>query len=400
MINLYIARSRHDEVDVMPQRFIWELRLQSIARNWHISGDVRFSNINLVNDSTLEADSNLKYYYYTQDIWQDADAIFLSDRIRSDINKGNCKILLDDSLEGHNHIWQDLLKKFNVEKHQLIFLSGRINIDQVQDINGLYINTWEKQVMCLPLENDIRYKQFSNKQIDMIENKVNRKYYCSMYIRRPKFHRVVLLIYLHQRKLLENMLWSFGATCEGRKLSSNKYISFFDAEYKNSIEEVMSWGNCLPEIAEWEVDLNYNLANINQIDLIHPLNSYYHMVSETCSHEAKNMGGPNTRNCFFSEKTFKPMATMQPFVMHGDYLSIQNLKTMGYKTFDKWIDHSYDSIVDFKSRTYTLGEEIYRLNNISYETWSEMLYEMKEDLIYNKENLKLAWTRSNIDKLP
>ena len=110
--------------------------------------------------------------------------------------------------------------------------------------------------------------------------------------------------------------------------------------------------------------------------------------------------GIDTYNCFFGEKPFKPIAIMQPFIIHGDYLSIQNLKTMGYRTFDKWIDHSYDSIADFKSRTFTLGEEIHRLNNISHVTWSEMLYEMKEDLIYNKENLKLAWTRYNIDNLP
>ena len=370
MINLYF--------DVIPQRF---------ARN----------DINLVDDKTLEADPNLKYYYYTQD----TNDISLSNRIRSDINKGNCKILLDDSLEGHEYDWQNLLKKFNVEKHQLIFLSGRVNINQVQDINGVYSNTWEKQVSLLPIENNIRYKQFVNKQIDMIENKATREYYCSIYMRMPRYHRVILLIYLHKRKLLENMLWSYGG--ELWELSSTDYMSFFDAEYKNSIEEILTWNNCTPEIAEWEVDLTpLNLANSNslgpannkQIDLIHPLNSYYHIISETMEQ------GIDTYNCFFGDKPFKPIAMMQPFIIHGDYLSIQNLKTMGYKTFDKWIDHSYDSIADFKSRTFTLGEEIHRLNNISHVTWSEMLYEMKEDLIYNKENLKLAWTRSNIDKLP
>lgn len=59
--------------------------------------------------------------------------------------------------------------------------------------------------------------------------------------------------------------------------------------------------------------------------------SYLHIVTET-----------SVNNVFFSEKTFKPIKYYQPFVLINGANSLRYLREMGYKTFEKYIDESYD----------------------------------------------------------
>ena len=44
------------------------------------------------------------------------------------------------------------------------------------------------------------------------------------------------------------------------------------------------------------------------------------------------------------------MMFMQPFVLVGEPDGLKKLKEIGYKTFDTWIDESYDSIEDNETR--------------------------------------------------
>ena len=59
--------------------------------------------------------------------------------------------------------------------------------------------------------------------------------------------------------------------------------------------------------------------------------SYLHIICETF-----------VDHVFFSEKTYKPIKYFQPFVMINGQYSLQHFKDMGYQTFDRYIDESYD----------------------------------------------------------
>lgn len=43
-----------------------------------------------------------------------------------------------------------------------------------------------------------------------------------------------------------------------------------------------------------------------------------------------------------TEKTWRPMACRRPFVLMSSRLSLQNLQSIGFKTFSQWWDESYD----------------------------------------------------------
>jgi hypothetical protein len=93
------------------------------------------------------------------------------------------------------------------------------------------------------------------------------------------------------------------------------------------------------------------------------------------------------RSIFLTEKTFKPIYMCQPFIIFGSPNHLKKLKDLGFKTFDKWWDESYDQELDFTKR---LEKVIELMENIS--TWSldkcyEVTQEMEEVLIHNFKRL-------------
>ena len=52
------------------------------------------------------------------------------------------------------------------------------------------------------------------------------------------------------------------------------------------------------------------------------------------------------QSVFISEKTFKPIACMQPFIIVGSKHTLRYLRKLGYKTFEGYIDESYDDCED------------------------------------------------------
>ena len=59
----------------------------------------------------------------------------------------------------------------------------------------------------------------------------------------------------------------------------------------------------------------------------------YSLVSET---------NDTNDEIFMTEKIWKPIMAQQPFVVHGNYLYLQKLREMGFKTFSAYFDEGYD----------------------------------------------------------
>jgi hypothetical protein len=108
----------------------------------------------------------------------------------------------------------------------------------------------------------------------------------------------------------------------------------------------------------------------------HHSNSYCNIVIET-HFDTERSGG-----VFLTEKTFKPLKHAQLFVIIGTAGSIQQLRSMGYKTFDHAIDHSYDKILDNNHRWEKVLKEIQRLNDTNLH---ELYLSCKDDIIHNQK---------------
>ena len=58
----------------------------------------------------------------------------------------------------------------------------------------------------------------------------------------------------------------------------------------------------------------------------------------------------NDQEVFMTEKIWKPMLAQHVFVVHGNYLYLQKLREMGFKTFGNYFDESYDLEQDTEKR--------------------------------------------------
>jgi hypothetical protein len=88
-----------------------------------------------------------------------------------------------------------------------------------------------------------------------------------------------------------------------------------------------------------------------------------------------------------TEKAYKPIACKKPFIVFSTPYFLEDLKTLGYKTFNGFIDESYDLEIDNSKRLELIVSEINRILNLSEHEYKEMLTEMKEICEYNYELL-------------
>ena len=91
---------------------------------------------------------------------------------------------------------------------------------------------------------------------------------------------------------------------------------------------------------------------------------------------------------FLSEKSYKPMAVGQPFVIHGDAGTIEALRQQGFHTFDSFINHDYDLILCHVERAVAVAKEIKRLSELPESEWVCCLHAFIDALKNNKRTLQ------------
>jgi hypothetical protein len=86
-----------------------------------------------------------------------------------------------------------------------------------------------------------------------------------------------------------------------------------------------------------------------------------------------------------TEKTFKPIANLQPFLIFGSPLSLRQLHKLGYKTFDGYIDESYDIIEDPNQRMRALCKEAFKLADMTDADHVKLMTAIKPILEHNQK---------------
>ncbi len=103
--------------------------------------------------------------------------------------------------------------------------------------------------------------------------------------------------------------------------------------------------------------------------------AYWNFVTETaCTGD----------HVFLTEKTFKPIAWMQPFVIAGQRHSLRVLHNMGYKTFGNYIDESYDDIEDDEERIRCVTKIMLDLARMSHSHHMAMTKALTPILKHNQ----------------
>jgi glycyl-tRNA synthetase alpha subunit len=78
---------------------------------------------------------------------------------------------------------------------------------------------------------------------------------------------------------------------------------------------------------------------------------------------------------------------MQPFLIAAPPLYLKSLRDMGFKTFNGFIDESYDLEFDDSKRLSMINQEIQRICSIPIETMKSHIKEIEHILIHNQIKL-------------
>lgn len=188
------------------------------------------------------------------------------------------------------------------------------------------------------------------------------------------------------RKLFAASLWYHG-------LTNDAYFSYtgmrYQKEYLETVKDpVYKWDKWwnetgllfnnfdmhVPFTCDALTDAEHN--NHKLIDKKFYSDAYWNFVVETHF---------NKHNLFLTEKTFKPILNMQPFIIVGAPGSLKLLRELGYETFGEWIDESYDKIKNDEERMHVCFEIAYELASMSHSEHITMMKEMIPVLAHNQQ---------------
>lgn len=118
-------------------------------------------------------------------------------------------------------------------------------------------------------------------------------------------------------------------------------------------------------------NMDYKLIQLQQ-------QSLWHIVTETVFYYNK---------LHLTEKIFKPIICRRPFILVGAPGNLAYLKSYGFKTFDKWIDESYDNEKDPDRRIELIVDELDKMSRLSRSQLNDLYNDMKSVLEYNFQHL-------------
>tara|TARA_B100000029_G_scaffold135788_1_gene130268 strand:- start:13052 stop:14371 length:1320 start_codon:yes stop_codon:yes gene_type:complete len=223
-----------------------------------------------------------------------------------------------------------------------------------------------------------------------------RKHQFLCFNRRIRPPRYAVMAMLHHNNLIKNNLISFSIE-KIPNLNCLGHSGFPDlptmvntmGRDNDLIETYMNYYNDLMEMSPLTVDFP------NLLDVMGPgcenkepyLNTYFSIVTETPFNEKMGMT---------SEKVWRPMLHFHPFIVHGSKGTLKEIRKLGFKTFEPYIDESYDDESDNGKRMQKFTDEVIRICSMSEEDMHDWYYQMMDILIHN-QRLILKYGEEYVD---
>jgi len=125
-----------------------------------------------------------------------------------------------------------------------------------------------------------------------------------------------------------------------------------------------------------------------------PLQIFYEQIFVDIVHETD----VSMDNFFVTEKTLRPIMFQKPFITMCGAHFMKNLQSLGFKTFDKWLDESYDSFTGIE-RLRKIQSSMEKIGKLDKSQRKQMLIEMQSTIEHNYEHLVTKSYRKNYDSM-
>lgn len=267
----------------------------------------------------------------------------------------------DNPFKIRNHLHK-LCEKYNIDKNLIYFISGNTSADEIKNFYYFF-------------DDEILYRN----SIDW-ENHVNfhaekRKQKFTALVRIHKLWRAIFMSELWKAGLHNQGYFSYNQITQG--LENSEVTSqpfdrdFIESKYKY-IQKFLAAG---PFKADNLEDNDHN--SFEKVFQNHYKNSYCNFVVET------HFSLENEIGTTLTEKVVKPICHNQFFVIIGPPHTLKELKKMGYKTFDRVIDESYDDIEDNQKRIEKVIDLCSEIASMPIDTLHELYLDLKPEITHN-----------------
>ena len=334
-----------------------------------------------------------KYKWYLKDI--------IPNELLDYLKSGKVKILVSlihDPLYDDYNIsqFEKQMNELGISGSNIIILGGsdfkeyyeKHPQSKVKIYNGhLFIRGYADMMKTFPTIGNLGYLCELVEEKDLDENRIRpHKFLCNNKTM-TKEHRATMAYFSIKHNLLNEGKFSFIQKVDKNVLTSqiSKIIDNPNKEYIEKIESILPYELDTHHLSTNE-KTNFGATN-NMKDWYYE--TYINLVTETFF----------GRNVFLSEKIFKPLSNLQPFIVLGDYGTLAELKRLGFKTFEPFIDESYDLEIDPKERIKKIEIEIEKLKNKSIEEIHNWYYSIKDILLHNQKHMYSFETYECFDEI-
>jgi hypothetical protein len=215
----------------------------------------------------------------------------------------------------------------------------------------------------------IRTSDFEHKQLD--------QYLLSCFYNIPSWDRLCLISRV-KSTVKNSCLISCNGVLQGHEYNSydlNQIIEFCPQELHNIVQFILSNPGPLPDHPNPGV--GQKPTPDRQLDIIDYYNHIFvDLVGETYIHGL---------TFYPTEKTWRPVYTLTPFVISGPQGFVDNLRSRyGVRTFSQWWDESYDNYQNYQ-RIEKIYSVIEFLDSLSLSDRLTMYQEMLPTLRHNQQ---------------
>lgn len=300
-------------------------------------------------------DNNINFIYpivlFDNKLFENYDTIDLNTELIEYIKNKKCRIVFVYVLEGYfNNIdWiNNLCQKYSFAKDDVILITSNLIEFNNYNFTLIQYNYFGNHINFLPMSklHKIDLKNYQNNYNRFLNNINTLHFLCFNGI--PRFNRILMFDELNQNKKL-----------------IGKFITTLRSNEKNYYYDIPNWDS-------------RKLGAGASLNIQAHLDCFLNIITETLF---------DNDSIFLSEKTYKPIYLCQPFIIFGNPHSLKKLKELGYKTFDKWWDESYDEELDVNNRFKKIISILEVIAEWDMDKCFSIKQEMQDILIHNYKHM-------------
>ena len=216
-------------------------------------------------------------------------------------------------------------------------------------------------------------------------NQRQKKFTCL--IRADKLWRKIYASYLYQLDITSAGFFSYTGYKYETSHKGLDNIEQWQEYDEKLLHDILSFEMKMPFRCDDLSDAEHN--NHKLIASKYFTEAYFNYVVETHF---------DSDTIFLTEKTFKPILNLQPFIIAGNPGSLALLRELGYKTFGDVIKEDYDNIIDHKDRMSQLLKSSFDLCNLTHKHHMRIQTILAQTLVHN-QRLFLSPKVNRINKL-